>query len=398
MHDSAAILYQFRVHVTLGLLLLSLSACTNRIEPSREIDTDIIETRKYLDSLQHIVATLDKQGDKISSILKKNWREMPLSGGDRVRVIVDEGKHFSGMFEVSVDGYLHIPFIKPVKASGLTTQQVESKLKQQLEDEGMFRPGFAKVSVNIIRWSEILVSVSGAVFRPGRLLLNKRDEPEKLIEETQKTGHNPIYRYLTWALKGAAGVRPDADLQHITLIRGDKHAVFDVSGIFTGKPVEDVPLQADDRIIVPSLGFEQSTLIRPSPITPSGLQVFLSNLTIPASSNAQSSIGSRARTVPYGSRLLQGLMAANCVGGARATNAYRTAVLVSKDNLTGDLSVIERPIETLIQHANREEYNPYLMPDDGIACYDSTITNVREIAATIQELLAPFSLLKLMFF
>lgn len=388
-----SIVYRF----SFALLLLLLTACSNHIEPSQEVDSEIVETQAYLDHVQRIIDTVDKQTDQPSQILKSNWQELPLSGGDRVRIIVDQGEHFSGKFEVSIDGYLHIPFIKPIKAIGFSTQQVETNLKKQLESEGMFRPGFAKVSVDILRWAQILINVSGAVFSPGRLYLNQRELGEQIHNESQTTGHNPFFRFLTTALKGAGGIRPDADLSHITLIRDGHQAVFDVTGVFTGKPVEDIPLQADDRVIVPSLGFVQPNLIRPTPITPPGFEVFLSNLTIPATSNSASAISGKARTLPYGARLLQGLMAANCVGGARASNAYRTAILMSKNYLTGDLTVIERPIETLVQHANREEYNPYLMPNDGIACYDSTITNAREIAAMLKEFLDPFSLLQLVF-
>ena len=72
--------------------------------------------------------------------------------------------------KVSVDGYLHVPFIKPVKASGISTQQVEINLQQQLISEGMFKPALARVSVDILRWAEIPVNVSGAVFQPWKTI------------------------------------------------------------------------------------------------------------------------------------------------------------------------------------------------------------------------------------
>ncbi|NJO56470.1 MAG: hypothetical protein HC834_09240 [Rhodospirillales bacterium] len=39
---------------------------------------------------------------------------------------------------------------------------------------------------------------------------------------------------------------------------------------------------------------------------------------------------------------------------------------------------------------DRDRINPYLMPDDAIACYDSAVTDVREAATTLQTILAPF--------
>jgi len=36
--------------------------------------------------------------------------------------------------------------------------------------------------------------------------------------------------------------------------------------------------------------------------------------------------------------------------------------------------------------------NPYLMPNDGVACYDSRFTNFRDVARGIGELVSPFIL------
>jgi L-2-hydroxyglutarate oxidase LhgO len=42
---------------------------------------------------------------------------------------------------------------------------------------------------------------------------------------------------------------------------------------------------------------------------------------------------------------------------------------------------------------NKAQINPYLMPNDAVACYDSTITNYRDIAKTLAEIIVPFKLL-----
>jgi hypothetical protein len=107
--------------------------------------------------------------------------------------------------------------------------------------------------------------------------------------------------------------------------------------------------------------------------------MFLSNLTQPAAGNAVSAVGRDVREVPYGTRYLQAVINTNCVGGARGTSADRTAVLFSRNPVSGVSVVIERDIEDLLRRADRDDYDPFLLPGDSIACYDSTITNVSEV-------------------
>jgi hypothetical protein len=134
-------------------------------------------------------------------------------------------------------------------------------------------------------------------------------------------------------------------------------------------------------------------LVAPSAITPPGIRVFLSNLTVPATGNAISAVGKEASSLPYGSRLLTAAVSANCVGGVNATSASRHVVLVRTDPVSGREQALERPIHELLQAPHRDDLNPYVMPNDGVACYDSGVTNLRDIARTIAEILLPISLL-----
>ena len=45
--------------------------------------------------------------------------------------------------------------------------------------------------------------------------------------------------------------------------------------------------------------------------------------------------------------------------------------------------MIERDIENLLRRADRDDFDPYLLPGDALACYDSAITNVTEISRVI---------------
>jgi polysaccharide export outer membrane protein len=70
--------------------------------------------------------------------------------------------------------------------------------------------------------------VTGAVFQPGRILINDRPVARQAQQQTQQTGDYPTGRYLSAALKGAGGIRPDADIKCIRLIRQGKHQTIDL--------------------------------------------------------------------------------------------------------------------------------------------------------------------------
>ena len=114
---------------------------------------------------------------------------------------------------------------------------------------------------------------------------------------------------------------------------------------------------------------------------------------MPATGNAISAVGKEASSLPYGSRLHTAAVSANCVGGIRSTSASRYVVLVRTDPLTGREEVLERSIHELLEAPQRDDLNPFMMPNDSVACYDSGVTNLRDVARTIFEMLLPLSLL-----
>ncbi len=59
---------------------------------------------------------------------------------------------------------------------------------------------------------------------------------------------------------------------------------------------------------------------------------------------------------------------ANCVGGGRSTSTDRSSVLFSRNPTNGVSIVIERDIEDLLRRADRDDYDPYLLPKDSLAC------------------------------
>lgn len=335
---------------------------------------------------------LDIQNASFSESILEN--ASPIHGtGDVVRIDIAEGAEFSGSYVIDLDGTLTLPYAGSIKAKGLTSAELSKSVAKLLIKGGYFRPEHTKVSVLPLRWAPAQINIFGAVYSPGRAIINELSKEKQDSSALETVGDAPITRFLDAGLRGGAGVRPDADLAKIEVIRGGRRFIVDMSGIVTGDPVPDVALMTGDQIRVSSSGCYHPELMRPSQITPAGIRIFMSNLTIPAAGNAASFIEHYASNVPYGTKLLQAAVSANCVGGAVISNAHRSIILISANPITGQTEIIERSIENLLKYANRDDQNPYLLPNDAIACYDSGLTNLREAARTFTEVFSPLRII-----
>jgi protein involved in polysaccharide export with SLBB domain len=320
------------------------------------------------------------------------YQAPPLSPGDRVQIQIHEGEEFSGVYEVNLDGTLGLPLIEPVFVAGLTPPKAQQLIAQKLIDDGIFRKKFLRMSLHPQQWAAVQVQVQGAVFNPGLITINQRSAEERAQQSTQLSGDFPIRRLLNEALQSAGGIRPDANLEKVYLLRGEQQTVLNLSGLLDDSPLQLPALAAGDRIYIAPSGYFDASLVRPSSITPPGIRVFMSNLTSPSYNNSSSAINRDSTSLPYGTRLLGAAISANCVGGSAASNSNRTTILVSKNPVSGETEVIERSLEQLLVNRNRDSINPHIMPGDGVTCYDSSVTNLREIGRTLTDILLPFSL------
>lgn len=319
---------------------------------------------------------------KGSSIAASALQGERLSRNDLLDVRIAEDDTFNGSYVVSRDGMLKLPFLSPIRAQGRSTDQVEADIAKALVADDFYqsRP---RISVRTTDFASVSVGVSGAVFEPhtvqiGGVRGDTIDSQRQVVSGASTEGRN-----LSAALRAAGGVRPDADISAVEVRRGEKVFRLDMRGVFEGSNSVDIMLLTGDEVRVPSRQCFQDNLMRPSPISPPGINLFLSNLTQPAQHNAASAIGQTVRQVPYGSRYMQAVIDANCVGGARSTSANRSAVLFSRNPMSGVSVVIERDIENLLRRADRDDYDPYLLPGDAMACYDSTVTNLAEIGRVV---------------
>lgn len=334
-----------------------------------------------------------------NSILPAQWvttksttTVIPLSPGDVVNVAIEDGDGFNGQYVIDLNGYVSLPLIDPIMAAGRAPNVVAKDIELALIKGNIFRPETATVVVNVAQLAGIEVHVTGAVFQPGRVEINARNRHNTLDKQFEANGDFASKRLLSEALRAASGVRPDAKIDQVILIRNGWQVEIDMTGVLTGKSVLDYPLVSGDQVIVPSTGCFQPFLVRPSQITPKGFRIYMSNLSDSGVTNSSAGVGRYSSNIPYGTRLLQAAISANCVGGNEWISAPRTVVLVSKHPITEETQVIERSVEKLMRSATREDINPYLMPNDAIACYDSSVTTLRDVAKTLSDIMLPLAI------
>ena len=330
-------------------------------------------------------------------------QNIPLSPGDLLNLQIPGigGEEFTGEYVVNFSGNLEIPLIDPLPVLGLSPTQVQERLTDVLIQRGYFRPGMVNASIQVLDYSPIQIAVAGEVFEPGRILLSNQVDndnnggtvvPEDTTANTP--GDYPLERYLTSALKAIGGVKPTADVTQVQVIRGTESTVVDLSGLFLGATVTDFPLVSGDQIIIPDAGTFQEVLVQPSQITPDSVELYVSNVTEGSNNNLDRNRGINAASFKYGTNLAQALVAAQCVGGTPSTNANRRAVLIQSDKLSGSLKTSEFEVNDLVSTETKTRAeNPFLMPEDAIACYDSRNTNIRGILGTVTDFINPLNLL-----
>jgi polysaccharide export outer membrane protein len=110
---------------------------------------------------------------------------LPLSPGDRIRLLIPEGELFSGVYEVNLDGNIQIPYLDPLSVRGLEIDEAKQLIRDTLINRQFFQPKFLQLNVSILQWAAVQVHVSGAVFQSGRISINNRSAEERNLQQNQ---------------------------------------------------------------------------------------------------------------------------------------------------------------------------------------------------------------------
>ena len=111
-----------------------------------------------------------------------------LSPGDLLEINIENGEGFNGRYIVDNAGKVKLPIIGNIIAAGDTTNMLETAIELALFRQEVFQPTSAIVTIQVLNWAQIEVSVTGAVFQPGRVLINKQNPKTTQVERIDAFG------------------------------------------------------------------------------------------------------------------------------------------------------------------------------------------------------------------
>ncbi|MEC6798769.1 polysaccharide biosynthesis/export family protein [Photobacterium sp. S4TG1] len=326
--------------------------------------------------------------NNIDRILNKN--EI-LSAGDVLNINILNNITLSKDYIIKSNGKIYLPWIAPIQAEGLSIDELNEKILTSYIVNDIFKKDSFYPIITVIKYAPISIKINGEVFKPGFIIINKNDP---ILNHYKDLGISHTEdKMLTLAIKLAGGIKPTADITNVRLVRGGVSYIIDLNGVLSDGGFKDIPLANGDEIYIGSSLCVDADLIRVSKITPIGIKLFLSNTTIPAENNNLSNINRDTREMPYGSRLMDAVFSANCMGGTESTNSGRGVLLITSLNNDDNLVALKIGTYDLVKHRNNPHYNPYLMNGDKIACYDSGMTNYLAIIKSLTETLLPITLM-----
>jgi polysaccharide export outer membrane protein len=154
----------------------------------------------------------------------------------KVLVFQEEDINKQGEVRMTEESTITLPLIGSVNLRGKTVRQAEDLIRQLYDKDYLVKP---QVTLNVVKYSERFVNVTGAVNKPDR------------VPFPQERGLTIVS-----AISLAGGQSRLANLKKVSLTRrkpdGEQEKrEIDVDAIINGKGGEDIPLQPEDSIFVP---------------------------------------------------------------------------------------------------------------------------------------------------
>lgn len=175
------------------------------------------------------------RGALVAQTLPTDNKEYVISANDTLEIVVFGEPDLSITTKVPVDGNINFPLLGSVKAAGLTVRELEREIFQLLEKDYLVSP---QVSIFVKEYGKISVSVLGQVRMPG----------------TYQVRDNFTF---SQAVALVSGFTDAADTSNVKLVRleGNGKRTYEINAEEVLKNIAaDIPLKAEDTIIVEELG------------------------------------------------------------------------------------------------------------------------------------------------
>jgi polysaccharide export outer membrane protein len=160
--------------------------------------------------------------------------DAPVGPRDVLDIKVLEDANISGRTVVNDDGVVALNVIGRVQVAGLTSTQIEAKLKTLLEADILAK---ATVSVQVIEFASKPISVVGAVVRPGRI---------------GASGNTTLIQAITQAGGLTAGHGKDIYVLRTARNGLSEQVAINIDQLLVeGRPELNIPLSPNDLVNVP---------------------------------------------------------------------------------------------------------------------------------------------------
>lgn len=249
-----------------------------------------------------------------SKTYTNNKSEYILGPGDILFVKFDGIKLFSNDYPIDLDGYLNLPEINDLYASGKTIKELELYLNKEYE-EFIFNPD---IEIKISRYKPINVIIKGEVNVPGLYTFDGSDYKN----ESPNTNEFQEQRKIFQLFKLSKGITGNADISNIKIIR--KNSISNGGGkiqssinildiLEKGDQEQNITLHDGDLIIVPKSNktiLKQINLANKSNLTPDQMKVYINGnvsktgaLKVPQGATLNEALAQAGGTLPLTGRI-----------------------------------------------------------------------------------------------
>lgn len=158
----------------------------------------------------------------------------------KVHVFQEDDINKQGEVRISGEHTIFLPLIKIISLKGKTVRQAEELIRDLYNKDYLVNP---QVSINVLKYAERSLSVTGAVNNAGRILF-PQERGLTIVE----------------AISLAGGQSRVADLKRVRLTRRGANGelvtqIVDVDSIMRGGARDAVPLENGDTLFVPERTF-----------------------------------------------------------------------------------------------------------------------------------------------
>lgn len=170
---------------------------------------------------------------------------------------------------VRSDGMVSFSMVQNVQAAGLTVRELDDRLTKELR-QFLRDPN---IDVEVSEYKSKMVSLQGSILSTTSTTVGAKTGPGRYALKGKTTALDIILE--------AGGATPDAQLDRVQLIRGDKSYRLNIQRVLSaGDTRDNVLLQADDILFVPGITIQSKKVVVLGEVNSPSVYVFPEDVTL----------------------------------------------------------------------------------------------------------------------